>query len=121
MSLGALWAENPGETPAEPLDTAIIFTPVGALVPNARRAVRKDGRVVWGTIHMSHIPHLPYSIMWKERHLLRVASLTRQDAFEFHAIAPKIGIKTTTLVYLLEQGNAALADLRAGRFKGPGC
>jgi hypothetical protein len=82
--------------------------------------VRKGGRVVCGAIHMSYIRQLPDNIEWEETHLLSVADLTRQDAFEFHAIAPKIGIKTTTIVYLLEQANVALADLRAGRFQGAG-
>jgi hypothetical protein len=90
------------------------------LVANALRAVRKGGRVVCGAILMSYIRQLPYSIEWEERHLLSVANVTRQDAFEFHAIAPEIGIKTMTIVYLLEQANATLADLRAGRFQGAG-
>ena len=118
LSLGARWAGSSEEAPAEPLDAAIIFAPVGGLVPYALRAVRKGGRVVCGGIHMSDIPQFPYRILWEERQLLSVANLTRQDAFEFLAIAPKIGIKTTTTIYPLEQANAALADLRAGRFQG---
>jgi propanol-preferring alcohol dehydrogenase len=118
LSLGARWAGGSEVAPAEPLDAAIIFAPVGGLVPYALRAVRKGGCVVCGGIHMSDIPQFPYSILWEERQLLSVANLTRQDAFEFLAIAPKIGIKTTTTVYPLEQANATLADLRAGRFQG---
>ncbi|MEP9369109.1 zinc-dependent alcohol dehydrogenase family protein [Xanthobacter sp. VNH20] len=118
LSLGARWAGSSDEMPPEPLDAAILFAPVGALVPSALRAVRKGGRVVCGGIHMSDIPQFPYSILWEERQVLSVANLTRVDAHEFLALAPKAGVKTTTSVYPLEQANAALADLRAGRFQG---
>ncbi|MFG1398140.1 zinc-dependent alcohol dehydrogenase family protein [Roseixanthobacter pseudopolyaromaticivorans] len=118
LSLGARWAGSSDETPPEPLDAAILFAPVGALVPNALRAVRKGGRVVCGGIHMSDIPQFPYSILWEERQVLSVANLTRADAHEFLALAPKAGVKTTTTVYPLERANEALADLRAGRFQG---
>ena len=118
LSLGARWAGSPDASPPELLDAAIIFAPVGALVPNALRAVRKGGRVVCGGIHMSDIPQFPYRLLWEERQLVSVANLTRQDAVELLAIAPKAGVKTTTTVYPLERANEALADLRAGRFQG---
>jgi alcohol dehydrogenase, propanol-preferring len=118
LSLGARWAGSSDETPPEPLDAAILFAPVGALVPSALRAVRKGGRVVCGGIHMSDIPQFPYSILWEERQVLSVANLTRADAHEFLALAPKAGMKTTTTIYPLERANEALADLRAGRFQG---
>ena len=118
LSLGARWAGGSSETPPEPLDAAIIFAPVGALVPNALAAVRKGGRVVCGGIHMSDIPQFPYSLLWEERHVVSVANLTRRDATEFLAIAPQAGVKTTTTVYPLARANEALADLRGGRFQG---
>ncbi|HEY9212043.1 MAG TPA: zinc-dependent alcohol dehydrogenase family protein [Ancylobacter sp.] len=117
-SLGAHWTGSSDEAPPEPLDAAIIFAPVGALVPAALRAVHKGGRVVCGGIHMSDIPQFPYDILWEERQLLSVANLTREDATEFLAIAPQAGVRPTTTVYPLEQANEALADLRAGRFQG---
>jgi propanol-preferring alcohol dehydrogenase len=117
-SLGAVWAGGSSETPPEPLDAAIIFAPVGALVPLALRAVRKGGRVVCAGIYMSDIPSFPYSILWEERQLVSVANLTRKDGIEFLRLAPKIGIVTTTMSYPLRQANEALADLRSGRFEG---
>jgi alcohol dehydrogenase, propanol-preferring len=117
-SLGAVWAGGSGELPPEPLDAAIIFAPVGALVPAALRAVKKGGRVVCGGIHMSDIPSFPYAILWEERQLVSVANLTRADAREFLAIAPRAGIKIQVTRYPLAQANAALDDLRAGRFEG---
>ena len=117
-SLGAVWAGGSEEMPPEPLDAAIIFAPVGALVPAALRAVKKGGRVVCGGIHMSDIPSFPYSILWEERQLASVANLTRADAREFLAIAPQAKIKMTVTRYSLAEANAALADLRAGRFEG---
>ena len=117
-SLGACWAGSSDEIPPELLDAAVIFAPVGALVPTALRAVRKGGRVVCGGIHMSDIPQFPYSILWEERQIASVANLTRQDATEFLGIAPKANVKTTTTVYPLSRANEALADLRAGRFQG---
>jgi propanol-preferring alcohol dehydrogenase len=117
-SLGASWAGSSDEIPPELLDAAIIFAPIGALVPTALRAVRKGGRVVCGGIHMSDIPQFPYSILWEERQIASVANLTRQDATEFLGIAPKANVKTTTTVYPLSRANEALADLRAGRFQG---
>jgi len=117
-SLGAVWAGGSDEMPPEALDAAIIFAPVGALVPAALRAVKKGGRVVCGGIHMSDIPSFPYRILWEERQLVSVANLTRADAREFLAIAPLAGIKMQVTRYPLAQANAALADLRQGRFEG---
>ncbi|MCS0497147.1 zinc-dependent alcohol dehydrogenase family protein [Ancylobacter sp. MQZ15Z-1] len=118
LSLGASWAGGSDEPPPVLLDAAIIFAPVGALVPAALRAVRKGGRVVCGGIHMSDIPQFPYSILWEERQVLSVANLTRDDAREFLALAPEAVAKVTTTTYPLERANDALADLRAGRFQG---
>ena len=117
-SLGAVWTGGSEESPPVLLDAAIIFAPVGALVPAALRAVAKGGRVVCGGIHMSDIPQFPYAIMWGERQILSVANLTRADAVEFLELAPRAGVTTTTTVYPLERANEALADLRAGRFQG---
>jgi propanol-preferring alcohol dehydrogenase len=118
LSLGARWAGDSSQMPPEPLDAAILFAPVGALVPLALAAVRKGGRVVCGGIHMSDIPSFAYRLLWEERQVLSVANLTRQDAVEFLAIAPRAGVRTTTTVYPLERANEALADLRAGKFQG---
>jgi propanol-preferring alcohol dehydrogenase len=117
-SLGAVWAGGSDQLPPEPLDAAIIFATVGALVPLALKAVRKGGRVVCAGIHMSDIPSFPYALLWEERQLLSVANLTRDDGIEFLRQAPQIGIKTRTTRYPLQQANPALADLRAGRFEG---
>jgi alcohol dehydrogenase, propanol-preferring len=116
--LGAVWAGGSEEMPPEPLDAAIIFAPVGALVPAALRAVKKGGRVVCGGIHMSEIPSFPYRILWEERQLVSVANLTRADGHEFLTIAPQAGIKMRVTRYPLSEANAALDDLRAGRFEG---
>jgi propanol-preferring alcohol dehydrogenase len=118
LSLGARWAGSSEVAPPMALDAAIIFAPVGALVPHALGAVRKGGRVVCGGIHMSDIPQFPYSLLWEERQLVSVANLTRSDATDFLAVASQAGVKTTTTVYPLERANEALADLRAGRFQG---
>ena len=104
--------------PPQPLDAAIIFATVGALVPLALKAVRKGGRVVCAGIHMSDIPSFPYGLLWEERQLLSVANLTRQDGIEFLNLVPQIGIRTKTTQYPLQQANQALGDLRAGRFEG---
>ena len=117
-SLGVRWAGGSDEVPPELLDAAIIFAPVGALVPQALAAVRKGGRVVCGGIHMSDIPGFPYRALWEERQILSVANLTREDAVEFLAVASKAGVCTTTTVYPLERANEALADLRSGRIQG---
>ena len=118
LSLGARWAGDSSQSPPASLDAAILFAPVGALVPAALRVVRKGGRVVCGGIHMSDIPQFPYSLLWEERQILSVANLTRQDAVEFLEIAPRADVRTTTHVYPLRRANDALADLRAGRFQG---
>ena len=117
-SLGAVWAGSSDEMPPAPLDAAIIFAPVGALVPQALAAVKKGGRVVCGGIHMSDIPSFPYRLLWEERHIVSVANLTRADAREFLAVAPQAGLKTEVTRYPLERANAALADLREGRLQG---
>ena len=118
LSLGAAWAGGSNETPPEPLDAAIIYAPVGALVPAALKAVRKGGRVVCAGIHMSNIPEFPYALLWEERQLVSVANLTRQDGLDFLALAPKIGIRTKIVRYPLRDANRALADLKAGAFDG---
>lgn len=118
LSLGARWAGSSDDKPPVELDAAIIFAPVGGLVPKALSATRKGGRVVCGGIHMSDIPQFCYGLLWGERHVLSVANLTRADALEFLAIAPQAGVKTTTHVYPLGDANQALADLRAGRYQG---
>jgi propanol-preferring alcohol dehydrogenase len=117
-SLGAEWAGGSDETPPQALDAAIIFAPVGALVPLALKAVRKGGRVVCAGIHMSDIPAFSYDLLWEERQLVSVANLTRQDGLDFLELAPRIGVKTHTTIYNLKDANRALADLRAGRFDG---
>ncbi len=116
--LGAAWAGDSDCRPPEMLDAAIIFAPVGELVPLALQAVRKGGRVVCAGIHMSDIPAFPYRILWEERQILSVANLTRQDGVDFLRLAPQIGIVTETRPYRLDQANVALDDLRAGRFEG---
>jgi alcohol dehydrogenase, propanol-preferring len=117
-SLGAVWAGGSSEMPPEPLDAAIIFAPVGALVPAALAVVKKGGRVVCGGIHMSDIPRFPYRLLWEERHIVSVANLTRADAREFLGLVPQAGVSTQVTRYPLAQANAALADLRAGRLEG---
>lgn len=117
-SLGVVWAGASEEVPPEPLDAAIIFAPVGALVPLALKAVKKGGRVVCGGIHMSDIPTFPYALLWEERKVMSVANLTRDDAREFLGIAPQAGVHCTVTRYPLERANEALADLRDGRLQG---
>ncbi len=117
-SLGAAWTGGSDEMPPAPLDAAIIFAPVGELVPAALRAVRKGGRVVCGGIHMSDIPSMPYKILWEERELVSVANLTRKDAEEFFPVARAAGVRTHTTIYALERANEALADLRSGNLSG---
>jgi propanol-preferring alcohol dehydrogenase len=116
--LGAVWAGNSDETSPEPLDAAIIYAPVGTLIPAALRAVRKGGRVVCAGIHMSDIPSFPYEILWEERQLVSVANLTRQDGLDFFRAVPTIGVVTHTVRYPLERANEALDDLRHGRLRG---
>jgi propanol-preferring alcohol dehydrogenase len=117
-SLGAVWAGDSTRTPPEPLDAAIIFAPVGELVPTALRAVAKGGTVVCAGIYMSEIPSFPYSILWGERSVRSVANLTRRDGEEFLALAPRIPVRTEVHPYPLDKTNAALEDLRYGRFTG---
>jgi propanol-preferring alcohol dehydrogenase len=118
QKLGAVWAGGSNETPPEPLDAAIIFAPVGALVPLALKAVRKGGAVVCAGIHMSDIPSFPYALLWEERQIASVANLTRRDGVEFLGLAPELGIGTEVTLYPLRDANRALADLRAGAFEG---
>jgi len=117
-SLGAVWAGGSDQRPPEPLDAAILFAPVGALVPTALAAVRKGGRVVCAGIHMSDVPGFAYRLLWEERELVSVANLTRRDGRDFLAIAPRVGLVTKTARYPLRDANQALEDLRAGRFEG---
>ena len=116
--LGAAWAGDSQQQPPEPLDAAIIFAPVGALVPLALQAVRKGGRVVCGGIHMSDIPSFPYRLLWQERQLLSVANLTRADAAEFLRFAAQVPLQVEITTYPLARANEALGDLRAGRLQG---
>jgi propanol-preferring alcohol dehydrogenase len=116
--LGANWAGDSDQSPPRPLDAAIIFAPVGDLVPRALSEVRKGGVVVCGGIHMSDIPTFPYSLLWGERVLRSVANLTRRDAMEFLELAPRVPVRTHTVCYPLERANEALDDLRAGRLSG---
>ncbi len=116
--LGAAWAGGSDESAPVELDAAIIFAPVGPLVPAALAAVRKGGTVVCGGIHMSDIPSFPYSILWGERVLRSVANLTRQDAIDFLALAPQVPVATHVVEYPLAQANAALDDLRTGNLTG---
>jgi propanol-preferring alcohol dehydrogenase len=117
-SLGCHWAGGSDARPPAELDAAIIFAPVGALVPQALKAVRKGGIVVCGGIHMSDIPGFPYSDLWGERVIRSVANLTRADAVEFLQIAPRVPVRTTVQVFPLEEANEALAALRDGRLTG---
>ena len=116
--LGAVWAGASDERPPEELDAAIIFAPVGALVPAALAAVRRGGTVVCGGIHMSDIPSFPYDLLWGERSICSIANLTRKDAAEFMEIAPKVPVRTTTQPFALEQANEALNQLRHGEVQG---
>ena len=116
--LGAVWAGNADDKPPVELDAAIIFAPVGELVPVALKAVSRGGIVVCAGIHMSDIPSFPYKILWEERSIKSVANLTRKDGEEFMALAPKIPIRTEVTPYPLDRTNQALDDLRHGRFEG---
>ncbi|WP_405220802.1 zinc-dependent alcohol dehydrogenase family protein [Lentisalinibacter sediminis] len=118
LRMGAEWAGGSDEAPPVELDAAILFAPVGELVPAGLRAVRKGGIVVCGGIHMSDIPSFPYRILWEERRIRSVANLTRQDAVEFLDLAPRAGVRTEVTTYPLEEANAALEDLRHGRLSG---
>jgi alcohol dehydrogenase, propanol-preferring len=116
--LGAEWAGDSTMMPPEPLDAALIFAPVGALVPAALAATKKGGIVVSGGIHMSDIPSFPYRLLWEERVVCSVANLTRRDAEEFLALAPQAAVRAETVPYRLEQANEAIEDLRQGRLQG---
>jgi propanol-preferring alcohol dehydrogenase len=117
-SFGAVWAGDSETLPPEKLDAAIIFAPVGSLVPLALRAVAKGGTVVCGGIHMSDIPSFPYDLLWQERTLCSVANLTRHDGEEFFALAPKVPVPTTVQTFPLEEVNAVLSRLRNGQIHG---
>lgn len=116
--LGAVWAGSSDALPPEPLDAAILYAPVGSLVPAALRAVRKGGRVVCAGIHMSDIPSFPYSLLWEERQIVSVANLTRHDGVEFLNIAPQVKVRTHTTTFPLERANEVLAMLRRGDLVG---
>jgi alcohol dehydrogenase, propanol-preferring len=116
--LGAVWAGPSDEAPPDELDAAIIFAPVGALVPAALAAVAKGGRVVCAGIHMSDIPRFPYELLWGERAVCSVANLTRRDGEEFLALAPQVPVQAEIEVFPLEQANEALERLRTGRLRG---
>ncbi|MGI5862718.1 MAG: zinc-dependent alcohol dehydrogenase family protein [Myxococcales bacterium] len=118
LDLGAEWAGYSNEAPPEPLDAAILFAPVGALVPEALSRTERGGVVVCGGIHMSDIPSFPYSLLWGERAMRSVANLTRQDALDFLELAPQVPVRVETQVYPLEAANKALAALREGRVRG---
>jgi propanol-preferring alcohol dehydrogenase len=117
-SLGAEWAGGSDEAPPEELDAAIIFAPVGALVPAALRVLAKGGVVVCAGIHMSTVPAFPYELLWEERVLRSVANLTRRDGEEFLALAPQVPVRTTVRAFPLEQADEALEHLRAGEIRG---
>ncbi|MCI0570470.1 MAG: zinc-dependent alcohol dehydrogenase family protein [Myxococcaceae bacterium] len=116
--LGAVWAGGSDVLPPEPLDAALLFAPVGSLVPAALRAVRKAGVVVCAGIHMSDIPSFPYALLWGERVVRSVANLTRMDTARFLALAPKVPVRSTVKTYPLEEAPRALDDLRSGRVHG---
>lgn len=117
-SLGCIWAGGSDEAAPEPLDAAIIFAPVGPLVPAALKVVRKGGTVVCGGIHMSDIPAFPYALLWEERSVISVANLTRRDALEYLPLAARAGVRPHVRLYDLTEANAALNDLRRGAFTG---
>lgn len=117
-SLGAVWAGGSDQLPPEPLDAAILFAPVGALVPAALRAVDRGGTVVCGGIHMSDIPSFPYDLLWEERVVRSVANLTRRDGEELFAVVSERPVEVSTQEYPLSQANQALNDLRKGRVEG---
>jgi propanol-preferring alcohol dehydrogenase len=116
--LGAVWAGGSDESPPEQLEAALIFAPVGALVPQALRVVEKGGIVVCAGIHMSDIPSFPYAWLWEERVIRSVANLTRQDGEAFLSLAPRVPVRTAVQLYRLEEANRALDDLRHGRIRG---
>ncbi len=117
-NLGASWAGGSSETSPSPLDAAIVFAPVGALVPASLKSVRKGGRVICGGIHMSDIPSFPYADLWEERSIASVANLTRQDGREFFTLAEAASVRTEVIPYPLEKANDALDHLREGKLQG---
>ena len=117
-SLGVVWVGDSEQPTPVPLDAAIIYAPVGTLVPLALRAVRKGGRVVCAGIHMSDIPSFPYRMLWEERQLLSVANLTRSDGIEFFKVAAQAGIRTHTTAFPLRAANEVLSRLRSGQITG---
>jgi alcohol dehydrogenase, propanol-preferring len=118
LSLGAAWAGDSTTYPPQELDAALLFAPVGALVPAALRAVAKGGTVVCAGIHMSDIPAIPYALLWGERKIVSVANLTRRDGEEFLMLAPQVPVRTETHAFRLEQANEALHSLRSGALNG---
>lgn len=118
LDLGATWAGASEEMPPQPLDAAIIFAPVGELIPRALRAVGKGGTVVCGGIHMTDVPSFPYALLWQERTLTSVANLTRRDGEEFMALAPQVPVRTAVQTFALEEANLALDRLRHGKLQG---
>lgn len=118
LEVGAVWSGGSDQSPPEKLDAAILFAPVGSLVPKALRDLKKGGTVVCAGIHMSDIPSFPYSILWEERSITSVANLTRKDGTEFLSLAPDIPVKSRITIYDLEEANLALQDLREGNFEG---
>lgn len=118
LKMGAVWSGDSGESPPELLDAAIVFAPVGSLVPKALKDLAKGGVVVCAGIHMSDIPAFPYAILWGERMIRSVANLTRKDGTEFLELAKRIPIKTEVKAYRLEKTNEAIEDLRTGRVEG---
>jgi propanol-preferring alcohol dehydrogenase len=116
--MGAAWAGSSADEAPEELDAAILFAPVGALVPAALAATAPGGTIVCAGIHMSDIPSFPYRILWEERSIRSVANLTRRDGEEFLALAPRVPVRTQVETFGLEQANEALERLRAGRIHG---
>lgn len=118
QEMGAVWAGDTKTAPPEQLDAVIIFAPAGELIPAALKMLAKGGVVVCGGIHMSDIPSFPYELLWEERQIRSVANLTRNDAEEFLAVAPRVPVKTLATTYPLEQANEAIEDFRAGKIHG---
>ena len=118
LGFGAVWAGSSSELPPVKLDAAIIFAPLGELVPQALRVVEKGGTVVCGGIHMSDIPSFPYSVLWQERSICSVANLTRRDAEEFLPLAARVPVRTKAQTFPLEEANEALDRLRSGQING---
>jgi len=118
MKLGCAWAGSSTSDPPQTLDAAILFAPVGSLVPQSLKAIKKGGRVVCAGIHMSPIPAFSYELLWGEREIVSVANLTRRDGDEFLKLAPQVPVKTTVQVYPLVKANEALRDLKAGKIQG---